>query len=808
VTERTVPLAIASGEAERIVHAAMASLPFLSVLFVDQQLRYRAVSGAASRRHGYDPSDLPGRLVRDVVPPPALPAIERSLRRALAGETFVEITDAADGKGVYETTYGPALDGGAIIGALVVVRDVTVEHRALAELTAADEHHQMIVGNISDVVALTTLEGRFTWVSPSSTTVLGWPPDELVGRTVFEIVHPDDLAAFRVRRAALFEDGAPALVSHRFRRPDGDSTWVESHVRPVREEGTGAVGGAVVTIRDVTARIALEAELAQASELFELSFAAAPIGMALVDPDGRFLKVNTTLCALLGRDEPALLATTFQDITHPDDLDADVDLLRQTADGRRDGYRLEKRYRLPDGSVVWALLAVSVVRDDAGDPRFYISQVEDITERKRALEDMERLATTDPLTGLPNRLLLMDRLRHALTLTRRGGRVVGVVFVDLDHFKSVNDTLGHDAGDELLRQTAERLTRAVRPGDTVTRLGGDEFVIVCEDAGGVEEVVRLAERLRATLSRPFVVYGHDLQVSASIGVTAGTASTAETLLREADRSMYAAKRNRTGQVDVYAEALEVLAHDKLSLHSELAAGIDRGELTVHYQPIVNLRTGETVAREALVRWAHPTRGLLTPAAFLDGIDRSRLGIRLGEHVLRRACTEAATWPGDIAVHVNVSARHLAQPGFAVFVSRCLARSGLTPDRLTLEITESLVLAASPSTLTSAAELTSLGIGLSLDDFGTGYSSVAALNRLPIDSFKIDRSFVADAADDPTSTALVEGLIGLGSHMDLDVIAEGIETQEQADWLISRGCPFGQGYHFGRPTRSPADGHAP
>ncbi len=670
------------------------------------------------------------------------------------------------------------------------------------------QHHEMIVGNVSDMVAISTTDGRYTWVSPSSATVVGWAPEELLGRSVFDFVHPDDLDAFREQRAALFDTGEPGLVSVRFRRPDGSATWVESHVRPIGNAETGIVDRAVVTIRDVTARVMLEAELAHALELFELSFAAAPIGMALVAPDGRFLKVNTTLCALLGRDEATLLATTFQDLTHPDDLATDVDLLRQTTTGLREGYRIEKRYRRPDGSLVWTLLAVSVVRDDAGAPRFFISQVEDITERKRALEDMERLATTDPLTGLPNRLLLMDRLRHALTLTRRGGRVVGVVFVDLDHFKSVNDTLGHDAGDELLRQTAERLTGAVRPGDTVTRLGGDEFVIVCEDARGVEEVVKLAERLRTALARPFVVYGHDLQVSASIGVTAGTASTAETLLREADRSMYAAKRNRPGQVDVYAEALEVLAHDKRSLHSELAAGIDRGKLTVHYQPIVNLRTGETVAREALVRWAHPTRGLLTPAAFLDGIDRSRLGIRLGEHVLRRACTEAASWPGDIAVHVNISARHLAQPGFAVFISRCLARSGLTPDRLTLEITESLVLAASPSTLTSAAELTSLGIGLSLDDFGTGYSSVAALNRLPIDSFKIDRSFVADAADDPTSTALVEGLIGLGSHMDLDVIAEGIETQEQADWLISRGCPFGQGYHFGRPTRSPAGGHAP
>lgn len=221
-----------------------------------------------------------------------------------------------------------------------------------------------------------------------------------------------------------------------------------------------------------------------------------------------------------------------------------------------------------------------------------------------------------------------------------------------------------------------------------------------------------------------------------------------------------------------------------------------------YQPIVDLRTRAIVAREALVRWAHPTLGLLHPTAFLDGTDRSRLGVMIGERVLMQACTDASSWPGDTVVHVNISAGHLAQPGFPDYVARCLDTTGLPADRLVLEITESLVLAASPSTLASAPDLTALGVGLSLDNFGTGYSSVTALNRLPIDSFKIDRSIIADASDNPTSASLVEGLISLGSHMDLDVIAGGIETQEQAEWLTTRGCPHGQGYYFGRPSVPP------
>ena len=797
--------ALREGGTDRHALAGMASSPHVSVILVDTLMRYRLVLGAAPRAHGYDPDDLVGRAVADVLPPAVFTRIGPNFTRALAGETVVETAPSADGTAIYESTYSPALENGRIVGALALVRDVTVEQRALAELAATDERHQMLVNNISDVMAFASPEGMFVWVSPSCEHVLGWPADRLVGRVVFEFVHHDDRAEVGNRREAFLRTGEPTTLHYRFRRPDGDWTWVESNLRAVRRPDSDAIGTVVASIRDLTERRALEAERAEALEVFERSFAAAPIGKALVAPDGRFIKVNGALCDLLDRDETTLQNLTFQELTHPDDLAADLDLLDEVARGRRENYRIEKRYRRPDGSVVWALLAVSVVRDGDGGPRFYIAQLEDITERKNALQVMERLATTDALTGLPNRLLLMDRLRHAIDQGRRGGWLVGVIFVDLDHFKEVNDTLGHEAGDELLRQTASRFARVAPPGDTTTRLGGDEFVVLCEQVASLDEVTAIADSLRAELSRPFTVFGHDLHISASIGITTGSTGTAESLLREADRAMYAAKRDRPNRIDVYSEALEVVAHEQLLMHAALRVGIGRNELTVYYQPIVDLRTGHVVAHEALVRWAHPTRGLLTPAAFLDGIDRTHLGILLGENVLATACAHAATWPADVGVHVNISARHLAQPGFPASVARHLRTSGLAPDRLVLEITENLVLAASDSTLASANALTGLGVGLSLDDFGTGYSSLAALNRLPIDSFKIDRSFVADTTANPTSAALVEGLISLGSHMDLDVIAEGIETSEQAAWLAARGCPHGQGYHFGRPVLRPHGG---
>jgi diguanylate cyclase (GGDEF)-like protein/PAS domain S-box-containing protein len=794
--------ALRDGGTERQALAGMASSPHVSVILVDTLMRYRVVLGAAPLAHGYDPDDLAGRAMADVLAPAVFARISPNFARAMTGETVVETAPSADGTAIYESTYSPALENGRVVGALALVRDVTVEQRALAELAATDERHQMLVNNISEVMAFTSPEGLFVWVSPSAERVLGWPADRMVGRTVFEFVHHDDRAEVRTRREESLRTGEPTTLAYRFRRPDGGWAWVEANLRLVRSPDPDEIGTVVASIRDVTARRALEAERAEALEMFERSFAAAPIGKALVAPDGRFIKVNSALCDLLDRDETTLRNLAFQELTHPDDLAADLDLLDEVARGRRESYRIEKRYRRPDGSIVWALLAVSVVRNGDGEPRFYISQLEDITERKNALHEMERMATTDTLTGLPNRLLLMDRLRHAIDQGRRGGWLVGVIFVDLDHFKEVNDTLGHDAGDELLRQTASRLAHAAQPGDTTTRLGGDEFVVLCEQVTNLDEVTAIADNFRAELSRPFTVFGHDLHISASIGITTGSNGTAESLLREADRAMYAAKRDRPNRIDIYSEALEVVAHEQLLMHAALRVGIGRDELTVYYQPIVDLRTGHVVAHEALVRWAHPTRGLLTPATFLDGIDRTHLGTLLGENVLATACAHAATWPVDIGVHVNVSARHLAQPGFPASVARHLRTSGLAPDRLVLEITENLVLAASDSTLASANALTGLGVGLSLDDFGTGYSSLAALNRLPIDSFKIDRSFIADATVNPTSAALVEGLISLGSHMDLDVIAEGIETNEQAEWLATRGCPHGQGYHFGRPVLHP------
>ena len=622
---------------DRVVRTTLMSLPSASVLLVDKDFRYRAAVGAAITYYGFDPTKMVGRLVSDTLSPDALEFVEPALRRAMTGEMFTEIREIkALGGAAFEMAYGPAVEDGEIVGALVVVRDVTVEHRALTDLTEAGELHHMLMSQTSDVIALTTpTDARYTWVSPSAARVLGWEYDKLVGREVYDFIHPEDVDAVRATRESLLGEREQASVTCRFRRPSGGFIWIEAKVRRVRD-ADGAIIGLLSSLRDVTERKRLEAELSRARTSFELAFAAAPIGMSLVSIDGRFLRVNDALCKFLGRDEDSLLRVTFRDITHVDDLGTSNDLLKAVLDGTAQDGRLEKRFLRPDGSVVWGLLALALVRDDDGRPRFFISQTEDITDRKNAQREIERMSTIDVLTGLPNRLLLMDRLRHALRLARRSGWLVGVVSVDLDHFKEVNDTYGHEVGDDLLRQVAGRLETATRIGDTTTRVGGDEFVILCEQVTTTDEVAQVAGRIRAELARPFAVLGHQVRITASVGVTVGDSESSESLLQEADRSMFAAKRSGRGRVDVYSEAWGTIAADQVAVHAALAEGLQRGELRAYYQPIVDLRSGEVIAREALVRWAHPQRGLLGPASFLTAPTAARWG--------SRSARRCSNWP--------------------------------------------------------------------------------------------------------------------------------------------------------------------
>src|SRR4051795_3241507 len=552
---------------------------------------------------------------------------------------------------------------------------------------------------------------------------------------------------------------------------------------------------------------AIDTLLADRGQLFQALFLGAPIAKALVDLEGHILVPNPVMCGLTGRTAEELTGRHVDLLAHPDDPPVtELNVLAGPGEEGIDHNLLldgERRMRRSDGTELWVVQAHDVVRRTGGEPQFVVLSLVDVTDRRRAEEDLVRRAFTDPLTGLPNRRALTDRLRHAVALSRRRGLQVGLVHLNIDRFKAVNDSLGHEAGDLLLSQVADRLRWSTRVEDTAVRLGADEFLVVAEDVEDLEGLRALADRLLSVLDEPFVVSDREITLSASVGLTLGSDSTPDDLLRQAQSALTRAKADGSGRIEVHEGALSSSEIDQLQLETDLRHAIDNGELRLFYQPIVHLADETLLGYEALIRWQHPTRGLLPPGVFLPAAENNRLTSKLGAWVLRRACTDAATWPADLRVHVNISARHLAEDGFSELVAAALEESGLPPERLELEITESTALFAAEATLHSVAVVTDQGVTLALDDFGTGYSAITALHRLPIHTVKIDRSFVADVVHEPATAALVQGLLQLGRGMGLQVIAEGIEDLDQAEWLRAHGCAMAQGYAFGRPAPLPS-----
>src|SRR5918997_5334082 len=502
-----------------------------------------------------------------------------------------------------------------------MIRDVTERKRTEEALREARDRFRGIFENAPIGVAMVTLEGRYLQVNHSLCGILGYSEEELQALTWQEITHPDDLAASKAYARRIVAGEFPRYhLEKRFLHADGRTVWASLSVSLVRD-AEGEPLYFVSQIQDVTERKRAESALTESEQRFRGSFESAATGMALVGTDGRFLRVNRSLCEILGYPERELLEKTFQKITHPDDLEVDVEHLRRLLARKIRTYQTEKRYLHQDGHVVWALLSVSVVHDEEGEPLYFVSQIQDVSEHKVLEERLMHQAFHDTLTGLPNRPLLMDRLAHSLERTRgRGNQQVMVLFMDFDRFKVVNDSLGHEVGDHLLVLVAERLRRCLRPEDTLARFGGDEFVVLLEDVEDPSEAVWVAERITNELKRPFEMDGRSLFATFSIGIAQGNARTKSPLdlLRDADTAMYRAKSEHA-DYRVFDPTMYERAMKRLELENDLRRGVEAQEFVAHYQPIVDLETGETWGMEALLRWKHPERGLLEASEFMAGL---------------------------------------------------------------------------------------------------------------------------------------------------------------------------------------------
>ena len=763
-------------------------------------------NAGATRLLGYSSDEAVGQRVSMILRPGREEVLATFLRYVRGGQPVRDVEAPFRSKAGSlvdaRITVTPLADAsGEFVAFLAILRDIGERKRQEAALRAKETSYQKLVETAHEGIWIVDQEDRTTFINNRMAELLGYSVEEMIGRSPSEFYLTEEGRAEREGHRARSRQGAKEAREVTYRRRNGEPLWAMVSSSPILDDA-GAVAGALAMVTDISDRVKAEQELRASERLFRSLFNESPAGQMLSSSDRRIIAVNRAFCQMTGYTEDEILALGWQAITPPDDQSGIFAAFERLWSGEVDAMQTERRYLRKDGSTLWGQVSVARVADDQGRARYVIDQVQDISGRKEAQQTLEHQALHDALTGLPNRVLARDRLDQAILLARRQQSRVALMIIDLDHFKEVNDTFGHQAGDQLLRQVGERFTAELRETDTVARLGGDEFAIVLlgTDLDGAR---RVADKLLATLERPFVVEGQALDVGASIGIAIypDHADSADSMLRRSDIAMYVAKRSRRTHAS-YSREDDQPGDSRLALMAQLRHAINAGALTLHYQPIARLDDGRVERVEALVRWQRPGRGLVPPGDFIAFAEQTGLIQPLTHWVLKTALQQAVSWHTRgqlLGVAVNISMRNLLDPQLAETVHKIVREAHAQAEWLTLEITESTIMAESQRTLETLQQLRAFGVRLSIDDFGTGYSSLAYLHRLPVHEMKIDQSFIRGLIDDAVSGAIVRAAVDLGHKLNLDVVAEGIETA--ATWARARedGIDFGQGYYLSRPV---------
>jgi diguanylate cyclase (GGDEF)-like protein/PAS domain S-box-containing protein len=689
---------------------------------------------------------------------------------------------------------------------ICVVRDITEAHAAQEALRESEARFRLLAENSTDLISRLGLDGKFLYASPACHHLLGYTAEQMLLRTHFEITHPGDLKRTQTWHLEV-QAGHDSVLEYRMLRSDGSFVWFETHARAIRD-----VDGAVIEIqtvsRDITERRHAEEALRQAEVKYRSIFENAVEGIFQTTPDGRYMDANPSLARIYGYESSEDLIRALTDIgrqLYVEPLRRAEFVRLMNEQGRVSDF--ESQIYRRDGEIIWISENARAVYDDEGRLLFYEGTVEDITKRKVAEEQLMHDALHDKLTGLANRVLFMDRLGQAMArLKRYPENLFAVLFLDFDRFKNVNDSLGHLAGDQFLINVSKRLSFCLRPGDTIARLGGDEFAILLEAVKGVEDATIVAERIQRELKHPFRLAGQSLFSSASIGIALANPeyARAEDLLRDADMAMYRAKALGKARHEVFDAGMHTRAVALLQLETDLRWAIERKEFHLLYQPIVSLDDGHIVGFEALIRWRHPERGIVSPNEFIPVAEETGFIVPIGQWVLEEACNQLAQWqakhPADPPLYmaVNLSGRQFSQPDLIENIERVLREHQLPPNSLKLEITESAIMENAEAVTERLLHLRALGVRLGLDDFGTGYSSLSYLHRFPLDTLKIDRSFVSRMLEGGENREIVRTIVALGRNLNMDVIAEGVEGEAQLSDLRRLECAHGQGFYFARP----------
>lgn len=715
----------------------------------------------------------------------------------------------------FKLNYHPVFDAsGKVMAVCLIILDITEEKKAVDALINSEQRFRSLVQNSSDIITILEHNGKIRYESPSITRILGYNPDDLVGDNAFDYVHPEDLPRVEeIFDRARQTPGSEVEIQFRFRHANGHWVYLESITRNWQDDPK--IQGFVVNSRDISDR----REQAERLQLLERAIAASKNGVTITDVrnNNQLVYVNPGFEQMTGYSAAEVMGENCRFLQGPEPNQPELDRLRAAIKEGKDCTVVLRNYR-KDGSLFWNELQLSPVYNGQNQLTHFIGIQTDISDRKKVEEQLTHQAYHDPLTGLANRSLLIERLQKAdLKAQQNPGYLFALLFLDLDRFKVVNDSLGHAVGDLLLIVISLRLQSCLKPSDTLARIGGDHFVILLEDIQDTSDAIQVAEQIHEQLQEPFTLKGHEFFITGSIGISLSSMSYERPadLLRDADIAMYRAKQSGKAKHAVFDKAMHDRVLARLNLENELRHTIEAVQsgasdaLWLAYQPIVCLRTGKLKGFEALVRWHHPEQGFISPAEFIPIAEESGLIIPLGMWILRQACRQLQEWQSflgnshatasdQLTMSINLSGKQFLQLDLIQLVDEILAETDLVPYTVKLEITETAIVENMEYALETLSELRKRQILLSLDDFGTGYSSLSYLHQFPLDTLKIDRSFVNCIHQESKHQKIIKAIVTLAHALGMDVTAEGLETTEQLQQLKMLDCELGQGYFFSKP----------
>ncbi|WP_434108496.1 sensor domain-containing protein [Paraburkholderia caffeinilytica] len=785
--------------------------PVPMYIFDRDTLRFLAVNAAAIQQYGYTESEFLGMTIRAIRPNAEVSRLESHMQRSdlQQGRTMAGVWHhrRKDGSMISADISYHAINFMGHASFFVLADDVTEQINAEAEAQRSNQMLEAVIDNIPQRIFWKDQESRYLGCNMAFARDAGLSyPEQVVGKSDSDMPWRAFADLLNEHDKEVVTTGVPKMNFEVDVVIDGVHRTTVTSKLPFTDND-GRVIGVLGSYTDITERKRADLALRLQSRALDASVNA--ILITAPSPTGNLIEyVNPAFMRITGYDPAEVIGQDCRVLQRDDRAQEGVALIRQALEANREVSAVVRNYR-KDGALFWNQLFIAPVPNAEGMITHHIGVINDVTDLIRYQEQLEYQANYDSLTRLPNRNLLRDRLQHALIVAQRHHKGVAVVFIDLDGFKNVNDSLGHSVGDRLLGVVAERLARCTRTSDTVARHGGDEFVIVMTDTVDEQSLIAWMERVRASISEPVWLDGTELYVGCSMGASLfpQDGEDAETLMKKADLAMYRAKDMGRNTFQFYQPEMNASAGARLNLERRLRRALRDNEFLLHYQPQVDIESGQIVGTEALVRWHDPEVGLVMPSLFIPVAEESGLIGPLSEWVLREACRQNKAWQDEglppARVSVNLSARVFQQRDIAKLVMQVLAETGLEPQYLELELTESTIMRNAEEAVSMLNELHALGIGLAIDDFGTGYSSLSYLKRFPVDRLKIDRSFVSDIGVSVDDETITSAIIALAHSLKLQVIAEGVETSAQLDFLKERACDEMQGFYFAKPLSTDA-----